>query len=233
MVKAQKPNNCLGKRTEPTLPLLEQWKHQAKVYLQLQRMPEDLKLALTTTFLRGEALTWWLNRQQAVQQRLLAPYQSVDELFNGLAAQFVPIEAWQKARDKLARLSQRTLVAAYSEEFLSLILTIPDMTEQDRVDTYVRGLKFGPRKEVMLRRCRTLDDTMAVADRTNAIYSTTRDWTPIPTTSADRVGATNATDGPTPMELGQLQTEFQGYCFTCGAWGHRNSECPQQFRGRG
>lgn len=122
-------------------------------------------------------------------------------LTSGVYAQFVPVESWQVARDKLARLNQRTSVATYNEEFTSLMLSIPDMTEQDRVDKYVRGLKLGPKKEVMIRRCKTLADAMATADRVDAVFYSVRNWgRPSVATSAG-----NNADGPTPMELGQVR----------------------------
>lgn len=180
-----------------------------------------------------------MRREACVEQGLIAACQDLEQLFAGLKAQFRPIDAWQVARDKLARLVQHTSVASYIEEFLALMLCIPDMTEQDRVDRFVRGLKIGPRKEVMVRRCQTLDEAMAVADRTDAVFYAARSWNR-PTGMGGGAtgndggnGGTAGGDESTPMELGQARLEFQGTCFTCGAWGHRSMDCPWRARAAG
>lgn len=59
--------------------------------------------------------------------------------------------------------------ADYTEQFLNLVLSIPDMLEEEKVDKYARGLKLAIRKEVLLWQCTTLDDAMAVADKMDAI----------------------------------------------------------------
>lgn len=40
------------------------------------------------------------------------------------------------ARDRLAKLTQQTTVSAYNGEFLKTVLTIPGITEQEKLDKY-------------------------------------------------------------------------------------------------
>lgn len=108
------------------------------------------------------------------------------------------------AKDKPARLNQRTSVATYNKEFMNRMLSIPEMTEQDRVDKYVRGLKLGPKKEVMICRCKTLEDAMATADRADAVFYSIQSWN-----RPGNTATTGNSDGPTPMEISQVRNAFQ------------------------
>lgn len=125
------------------------------------------------------------------------------------------------AQEKLSRLYQRGSVSVYVEEFLNLVLSIPDMTERDKVHLFAKGLKRETRKEVLLRQCLTLDDAMKVADMMDAIYTEIRGWR----RTSTGLDTQQANDTSTPMELGYVRKEFQGRCFTCNEWGHRASEC--------
>lgn len=137
-----------------------------------------------------------------------------------------------EARDKLAKLVQHGTVASYAEEFLSLVLAVPGMTEEEKVDQFTRGLLRQARKEVTLRECVTLQQAMTIASKVDALY-------------LEAVGRANPggrqrifrppTDEAVPMEIGQVR-EFSGECFNCGTWGHRASDCtqgPACPRGRG
>lgn len=143
------------------------------------------------------------------------------------------------AQDKLSRLVQTTSVAAFSEEFLNLVLCIPDMTEREKIHLFICGLKAGTRKEVMIRQCQTLDEAMVVADKVDFVYAEVRGWRRGNVNVGHGMVGSAGHTGPTPMELGQTRQEFCGNCFNCGEYGHRSKECtkppacPRGGAGRG
>lgn len=106
-------------------------------------------------------------------------------------------------------------------------MAIPDLAEDDKIDRFVRGLKAGPAKDVVIKRCQTFEEAMAVAKRVDVVLYSMCSWGQTTLFSTD---SAPATDGPVPMEIGQVTQEFQGSCCTCGEWGHHSDECPRRAR---
>lgn len=77
----------------------------------LAHIREDQQVALASTFLQGQVLQWWSHQQDTVRDGTLPAYTRLQEMFNGLDAQFVPRDAWQIAHDKLVLLYQKGSVA--------------------------------------------------------------------------------------------------------------------------
>lgn len=101
----------------------------------------QFQVALATSYLEGQALLWRSQREESVRQDVLLACTNLDALLLVLKQHFIPLEGRLVARDKLARLSQRTSITAYNEAFLKLVLSIPGMAEDEKVDRYTRGLK--------------------------------------------------------------------------------------------
>lgn len=82
---------------------------------------------------------------------------------------FVFMEGKLVVRDKLVKLIQKTFVAVYSEEFIKLVLSISGMTEDEKIDSFIRGFKSGIRKEVMFRQCVSIQECMVNVNRVDFI----------------------------------------------------------------
>jgi hypothetical protein len=54
---------------------------------------------------------------------------------------FYPADKARAARDKLAKWPQLKSVHVYSQSFLEIILDIPKIKEDEKIDRYARGLK--------------------------------------------------------------------------------------------
>lgn len=164
----------------------------------------QFQIALAATFLKGHALTWWVRRGLEAAQGQHTPVTTLVEFFAAVKQQFVPLEGRQVARDRLAKLTQRTSVANNSEEFNKIVLGIPGMTEDEKINRYTKGLKLGPRKEVMPRQCTSLQECMLIANRMDSILWVTRGF------GSGNQGQASTADTATPMELGAAQREFRG-----------------------
>ena len=107
------------------------------------------------------------------------------------------------------------------------------MTEAEKLDRFVRGLKGQVRKEVELREPTTLNDAVRIADRVDAVtYYYGRQ---------EQMGPKSESSGPTPMEVDAIQRrglskadreqlQKTGKCFQCREPGHIARHCPRRTR---
>jgi hypothetical protein len=80
-----------------------------------------------------------------------------------LRKEFVPINAVIQARDRLASLTQKGSVTDYINEFRRLKLQIPDLSQGDALDRFVRGLVKVIRVAVRSRFPATLSEAESLA----------------------------------------------------------------------
>ena len=159
-VKPSKPKTYNGLRgADP-----EVWLFQFNQYADINQLGEDDRPKLAATYLEGNAATWWRN---LVTQS--ADNVSWREFQQGLISMFKPVNAKKIARDKLAVLKQTNSVAKYNLDFTQLCLEINDISESEKLDKYIRGLKDKIRVEVELAEPTTLSQAMSKAQRIDNI----------------------------------------------------------------
>lgn len=143
---------------------IDDWTFCLENFFNLAKVDADsVKVDYCVSLLQGTALSWW---------RHVSPKPSTYHDFKeALLSQFKVDDEGRLARDLLAFANQRGHVHIYTKYFRSLLLKIPDMTEAEARDRYIRGLKPEIRKEVLLRDCRSLNDTIKVAERYDLISS--------------------------------------------------------------
>ena len=122
--------------------------------------------------------------------------------YDGLIAMFKPVNAKKVARDKLAVLNQTHSVVRYNSEFQQLCLQINDISEAEKLDKYIRGLKSAIREKVELDEPRTLADAMSKAQRIDSITYHSRMMHGTEHTSTNTYRTSSADS--TPMELGMV-----------------------------
>lgn len=108
---------------------------------------------------------------------------------------------YHTARDRLATLVQKTSVVAYIEEFLTVVLAISSMTEEEKVDKFTRGLRGQVHREVQVRQYNTLQDAMTLATRVDSMFIK-QGWQ---ARGRGAEGRTGVADESVPMELGQVR----------------------------
>jgi L-lactate utilization protein LutC len=90
---------------------------------------------------------------------------SFREFEQAVLKQFQIDDESRLARDAIAKLSQKNTVQNYTQNFRSLMLKIPDMSEAEASDKYIRGLKPEVSKEVLLRDPKTFNEIIKTAER--------------------------------------------------------------------
>lgn len=229
------PNARLPPGVKPPLPgtfhgnkdsdEIKSWLFQVKDYFSLVNMTDDeSKVRLAGTLLRGNAATWF----RAVRGEDARPEDRITtwaRFESELCANFMPLNSTKVARDKLAALTQTGAVRDYVREFRTIILDIPRMSEDEKLDRFTRGLKRYLRKEVEIREITSMEDAMRLVERLEAA-GRRADWSyyPGPTPgdysapSGDPMGGgTPSTDsaasssdsstGPAPMDLNHIDND--------------------------
>jgi hypothetical protein len=163
-VKASKPKSYNGVQgSDP-----EVWLFQFNQYADINQLAENDRPKLAATYLEGNAATWWRNLVTQSTNDI-----SWVEFQQELIGTFKPVNAKKIARDRLAVLKQVNSVAKYNFDFTQLCLEINDISESEKLDKYVRGLKDKIRVEVELAEPATLAQAMSKAQRIdNITYQT-------------------------------------------------------------
>lgn len=90
---------------------------------------------IACTYLNGEAFSWWKTcRDQAI-------IRDWPTLRDALIQHFNPLNKAQAARNELHSWREIKDVATFNKSFLSIVLDIPDIPEEQAIDRYSRGLK--------------------------------------------------------------------------------------------
>ena len=118
--------------------MVESWiSAMDRYFLLVQITHGQQQLLYATSLLRGDAQLWYSHLDTYGAEQLP---QDWDEFKVLLRREFIPINAVIQARDRLAVLVQRSSVSEYINEFRRLKLRIPDLSNGDALDRFVRGL---------------------------------------------------------------------------------------------
>lgn len=100
----------------------------------IANLSEEMKFKVAVSFLGEHAYNWFMATRQADN------IDNWDRLKEMLHARFQPINETKAARDKLAVWKQSKSVAQYNESFLKIIIDIPNISTDEVLDRYMRGL---------------------------------------------------------------------------------------------
>ena len=211
---------------------VDTWIFGIEQYNLVVQMNVEYLIPFAASFLTDHAATWW--RHTFLEQERLRP----DELWtwndfkDKLRAQFRPITSEQAGRDKLHTLRQTASVANYISLFQNTVMTIPSMSEEDRLDKFMRGLKADIHERVAIQQPRNLTEACRMANTIDTIRYQAR--FPI-----HRTPGTMKPGGVVPMEIDAIRrntlTDKErdhlrkvGGCFFCREVGHMARACPKK-----
>ena len=223
----------------------ELWLYSVDTYYSAVNLTNDAaKISFADALLRGDALTW---------RRTIDMPSDWDSWKTLLISAFQPVNPSETARDRLARLRQTTSVRAYVAVFRTVCLLIPAITEDEKKDRFIRGLKPKIMNELRIKPQETFEDTVKMAVRLDTIGSIDAPEIPatpeIPDTPAipdypagppyihvpeamdiDVNAINHASRRPMRAPLTMREREDfrrRGICFKCRKPGHIARECPE------
>lgn len=235
--KPNRPGTYNGKRD---FLAINTWLYKVEQYLLLIQigasqgnLSEGHKVMFASTFLTKNATVWLYTLVLGNK----VP-QCWEDFKKAIQSEFVPQDHVRRARDRLRKLHQTTNVSKYISEFRNLILTIPDITEGEKFDKFLSGLKYEVRVEVMKSTVATFERAAHIAIRVDsAIWGAGSTWNM-------NVGGNNnvgGQQGPTPMEIGNVRARENNSgkpresqrerdirlnaCFRCHKIGCRPNRC--------
>ncbi|KAJ0398062.1 hypothetical protein ATCC90586_001664 [Pythium insidiosum] len=116
-------------------------------------------VAMVASNLRSGAASWYHSRVMVDRM----PITNIDEFEQALTAEFIPPDQQQRLRAALRACRQTGHVDDYVARFRKIIAQVREMSQLDKVDRFVEGLKPETKKEVNYLRCTTLTEAIAAA----------------------------------------------------------------------
>ena len=224
--KIRKPEAFKGKGS------VQSWINHMSNYLSGET--DNNAMIIAVSYLEGSAHEWWIGHSQTPEGQLVQTWSSLKD---ALSVRFETLNKSKIARDKLAKWRQVKDVSTFNDDFQRIILDIPNISIEEQIDRYTRGLKPYIWRELCTREYTSLNTAMRDAERVESAHRRVGD-----PSRARKPGSTlRSSDGPTPMEIGNLQIKKltpaerricmrEGRCFRCREKGHTANKCP---KGRG
>lgn len=211
------------------------WLYMIEQYLNLTQLSapnivinDHNRISFASSYLKENAAVWWYHLVN-----LQSTPTTWDSFKEALLAEFIPVDHTRRARDKLRKLKQTSSVERYLSEYRNITLMINDMSEGEKVDRFVDGLKYKVRVELLKLNCSSFEECARVAlNVDSAIWGARR---------GQFGNGTLYDDGQpsrvTPMEIGNVNSSSQsrtlrnkkgadkGACYRCNKPGCRPWKC--------
>lgn len=124
---------------------------------------EARKVTTATMYLGGDAKLWWRTKYADIQAHRIQ-IDSWDLLKEAIRSQFFPKNVEYQARRALRDLKHTSSIREYVKSFSGHMLNIRDMSEKDKLFTFMEGLKPWTRTELQRQKVTDLSTAMGVAE---------------------------------------------------------------------
>lgn len=198
---------------------VQAWCSHMDSYVHLNDPEEACRIA--STYLDGDAFNWWHTYRRS---NVVSDWNAFR---TAIVRRFSPLNTTQAARDKLHSWRQVKDVGTLNKTFISIVMDIPDITEEEKIDRYSRGLKRDIWQALCIKTYSELETVMTDALRVeSAKVGASR--------SLENVSSNHAkpyVSAGVPMDISSIKVEKltpeerqrcmrEGLCLRCREKGH-------------
>ena len=140
---------------DPAINVLD-WLFALESRMRRLGVPEDEKIFIAGDFTKGIAF-------QMAKRKMMDGDCNWESFKSELMARFLPPDHARLTLAKLWRLKQDGALGKFVNDFLAIVMQIPVMTEEDKLNCFLSGLRDKTRAEVSLREPTTLDAAITLA----------------------------------------------------------------------
>ncbi|KAL0453870.1 UNVERIFIED_CONTAM: hypothetical protein Slati_1365100 [Sesamum latifolium] len=186
---------------------------------------EARKVSTATMYLTGDVKLWWRTKYSAIQANQVR-LDTWALLREAIRVQFFPENIEYNARRALRKLEHTGSMQDYVKDFSVLMLDIRDMSEKDKLFTFMEGLKPWARVELQCQRVTDLGSAMTAAERlTDFASETRRDRQTTPNPVQNKVGGAKSFRSNSNRDGGDRKPHAQS-----GSQGSSSRNKPQENR---
>ncbi len=187
------------------------WLFQFEQCMIINQIPESMWTQLSFPYLKDNAAIWYLS---TFQEKDTSKY-SWNKFKKMIKSTFEPYDNSTLLRSKLKSLKQGNDLDVYIKEIRLILMQLPDMSELDKIEYFIDGLKPKTQKWIRYERAQTLEQAIEYA------------------TSYER-----SFFGSKPKESKQRslkndeskQKSKKVECYLCKGRGHYATSCPKRFQ---
>nr|GFC40010.1 putative retrotransposon Gag domain, aspartic peptidase domain protein [Tanacetum cinerariifolium] len=153
-----KPSPFVGKREARAV---DDFLWETKKYLEGVNVVDDAsKIKMATRYLKYTASLWWRRRHGDIE-RGTATIDTWAGFVVDFKKQFYPENAKNEAKSRLRKLKQSGTIREYVKEFTTLVLEIPELSDQDSLFYFLDGLQGWAKTELERRGVQDLATAIA------------------------------------------------------------------------
>lgn len=248
-VKCNKPANFDGARE---VKKVRNFTHSVRTYLNAMatNAPAVEQVNLIASFLRDDALSWWISRVSKYTPEQRASW-TAEIVLTEIEREFIPRMAKNEARSKLKSIKMgQDRYQEYYDAFTNLLISAGDASDSEKVDWFIQGLTNQyvanlPATtrvsldqltyEQLIAACETLA-SYSKAKAPHSSSSSQREPKPQPNNANGEpmdLGHTKVSAAKQPKRFPRLSTEEkdklrqENKCFICRQAGHMSRQCPE------
>ncbi|RVW12084.1 hypothetical protein CK203_087328 [Vitis vinifera] len=156
-----KPHRFSGKRDANELDNF--LCHMERYFKAIALTDEATKVRTATLYLTDIATLWW-RRRFANMEKGICTIEMWEDFKREIKRQFYPEDVAYLARENMRRLKHTCSIRYYVKEFSSLMLEIPNMTEEELLFNFMDNLQGWAEQELRHRGVQDLATAMAIAE---------------------------------------------------------------------
>ncbi len=135
------------------------WLFQYEQCMIINQVPRNMWTQLSFPYLKDNAATWYLSRFHETNTKNF----SWNKFKKMIKTTFEPYDNSTLLRTKLKSLKQGNDLDVYIKEMRLILMQLPDMSEKDKIEHFIDGLKTKTQQWIRYERAQTLEEAIEYA----------------------------------------------------------------------